>query len=125
MRLDGLADRAPRRAVLSRSLPAIPAGARIGDATLLRDLSDLDGDPAVLTVLVEGGAGVATSLLAADRVNRLLLYRAPVIVGGRPAVGDLGLAGLADAHGRWHRRDTIDLGRDCVEEYDRILQAGV
>lgn len=119
VRLDGLEHRAPRRAVLSTSLAAIPRGARIGAALLLRDLSDLDGDAAILTVLVEGGAGVATRLLAADRVDRLLIYRAPIVVGGRVAVADLGLTDLFTAHGRWRRVDTIDLGPDRVEEYDR------
>lgn len=119
VRLDGLEHRAPRRAVLSTSLAAIPSEARIGAALLLRDLADLDGDAAILTVLVEGGAGVATRLLAADRVDRLLIYRAPIVVGGRHAVGDLGLTDLDAAHGRWRRVDTIDLGVDRVEEYDR------
>jgi diaminohydroxyphosphoribosylaminopyrimidine deaminase/5-amino-6-(5-phosphoribosylamino)uracil reductase len=119
VRLDGLEDRAPRRAVLSRSLAAIPVGTRIGDALLLRDLSDLDGDPTVLAVLVEGGAGVATALLAADAVDRLLVYRAPVVLGGRRAVGDLGLTDLGAAHGRWRRTDTLDLGPDRVEDYER------
>lgn len=120
VRLDGLADRAPRRAVLSGSLAAIPAEARIGDAMLLRDLAELDADPGVLTVLVEGGAGVATRLLAADRVDRLLIYRAPVVLGGRRGVGDLGLTDLDTAHGRWRRASALDLGPDRVEEYDRV-----
>ncbi len=120
VRRDGLETRAPRRAVLSRSLAAIPPGARIGAALLLRDLADLDADPGVLTVLVEGGAGVATALLAADRIDRLLLYRAPILLGGRRAVGDLGLTDLGAAHGRWRRTDTLDLGPDRVEEYDRV-----
>lgn len=120
VRVDGLADRAPRRAVLSRSLAAIPAGARIGDARLLGDLGDLDVDASILTVLVEGGAGVATSLLAADRVDRLLIYRAPIVLGGRRGVGDLGLTDLAATHGRWRRHAALDLGPDGIEEYDRI-----
>ena len=120
VRLEGLESRAPRRAVLSRMLAAIPPGARIGDARLLREVAELDDDPTVLTVLVEGGAGVATSLLAADCVDRLLIYRAPLVLGGRRAVGDLGLADLAAAHGRWRRADTIDLGPDRVEDYDRV-----
>ncbi len=119
MRLAGLEDRAPARAVLSTSLAAIPPGARIGAARLLRDLAELDADPG-LTVLVEGGAGLATTLLAADRVDRLLVYRAPILLGGRRGVGDLGLADLAAAHGRWRRVDTLDLGPDRVEDYDRI-----
>lgn len=118
VRLAGLEDRAPRRAVLSTSLEAIPAGARIGDALLLRDLDDLDS--AVLTVLVEGGTGVATRLLAADRVDRLLIYRAPIILGARRGIGDLGLTELGRAHGRWRLASALTLGPDRVEEYDRV-----
>ena len=99
VRLEGLEGRAPRRAVISRTLAALPPDARLGAAVLLRDLADLDDDPTVLTVLVEGGAGIATSLLAADRVDRLLIYRAPIVIGGRHGVGDLGLTDLAAAHG--------------------------
>ena len=120
VRLDGLADRAPRRAVLSRSLAAIPPGARIGDARVIRELAELDADPTILTILVEGGAEVATSLLAADRVDRLLLYRAPIIVGGQSVVGDIGLSDLSAAHERWRRVDTLDLGVDRIEEYERV-----
>lgn len=120
VRLDGLEDRAPQRAVLSATLEAIPEGARIGDARLLRDLSDLDADPRILTVLVEGGAGAATSLLAADRVDRLLIYRAPIILGGRRGIGDLGLTDLGSAHGRWRLAASLTLGLDRVEEYDRV-----
>jgi diaminohydroxyphosphoribosylaminopyrimidine deaminase/5-amino-6-(5-phosphoribosylamino)uracil reductase len=118
VRLDGLGDRAPHRGVLSTSLAAIPAGARIGGALLLRDLDDLD--PGILTVLVEGGTGVATSLLAADRVDRLLIYRAPMVLGGRRGVGDLGLTDLGAALGRWRLASALTLGPDRVEEYDRI-----
>ena len=120
VRLDGLADRAPRRVVLSRSLAAIPPGAQIGDARVIRELAELDADPTILTILVEGGAGVATSLLAADRVDRLLLYRAPIIVGGQSVVGDIGLSDLSAAHERWRRVDTLDLGVDRIEEYERV-----
>lgn len=118
VRLDGLEDRAPLRAVLSRSLEAIPAGARIGEALLLRDLADLGPD--ILTVLVEGGAGVATTLLAADCVDRLLIYRAPILIGGRHSIGDLGLIDLGSAHGRWRPAAALTLGPDRVEEYDRV-----
>ena len=120
VRLDGMEDRSPRPAVLSRSLAAIPPGRRIGDnALLLRDLSELDAMPAVLSVLVEGGAGVATTLLAADRIDRLLIYRAPILLGGRRGIGDLGLTSLASAHGRWRLASARDLGVDRVEEFDR------
>ena len=68
---------------------------------------------------VEGGAGLATELLAADRVDRLLIYRAPIIVGGKPGIGDLGLPDLADAHGRWVAAGVTDLAPDRAEVYLR------
>ena len=119
VRLAGLADRAPRAAVLSRSLDRIPATARLADALLLRDFAEVDALPDVLTVLVEGGAAVATALIAADRVDRLLIYRAPLLLGGGRSIGDLGLTGLAAAHGRWIRGATRPLGADTLEVHVR------
>ena len=120
VRLAGLEARAPRAAVLSRSLAALPAS-KLADAgaTLLRDFADIDADASVLEVFVEGGAGVATQLLAADRVDRLLIYRAPIVIGGRPGIGDLGLTDLADAHGRWVAAGVTDLAPDRAEVYLR------
>ena len=51
-------------------------------------------------VLVEGGGEIHASLLAANLADELVLYVAPVVVGG-PAkswVGGEGIAALADAH---------------------------
>ena len=71
-------------------------------------------------LLVEGGAQTAAAFLAADLVDRLLLYRAPILIGGgTPALGDIGLTNLADAHGRWRLRDRRMLGIDVFEEYER------
>ncbi len=88
-------------------------------AALLRDFADIDADASVLDVFVEGGAGLATELLAADRVDRLLIYRAPILVGGKPGIGDLGLADLADAHSRWVAAGVTDLAPDRAEVYLR------
>lgn len=113
VRLAGLEDRSPQRAVLTRG-DAPPGWHRIaapGDITLI---------PNVDHVLVEGGAGAAAAFLAADMVDRLLLYRAPVLIGaGRPAIGDIGLDDLADAHGRWRMIDTRMLGSDHLAVYER------
>lgn len=113
VRLPGLEDRAPRRALLSRG------GAPEGWLAL--------GKPADIAlteaahVLVEGGAGAASAFLADDLVDRLLLYRAPILVGaGREALGDIGLAGLAEAHGRWRLADARMLGSDRLEVYERV-----
>ncbi len=119
VRLDGLEHRAPRPAVLSRTVTAIPAGKRLTGALLLRDICDLDATPEILTVLVEGGAGVATALIAADRVDRLLIYRAPLLLGGKRAIGDLGLHDLAAAHSRWALTESRALGADRLERYTR------
>ncbi|AXJ96884.1 MULTISPECIES: bifunctional diaminohydroxyphosphoribosylaminopyrimidine deaminase/5-amino-6-(5-phosphoribosylamino)uracil reductase RibD [unclassified Sphingomonas] len=81
-------------------------------------IASLPGDH----ILVEGGAGTAAAFLAADLVDRLLLYRAPVIVGaGLAAIGDIGLTDLAAAHGRWRCIDARPLGSDRLEVYERIL----
>jgi diaminohydroxyphosphoribosylaminopyrimidine deaminase/5-amino-6-(5-phosphoribosylamino)uracil reductase len=72
-------------------------------------------------LLVEGGALTAAAFLAAGLVDRLLLYRAPIVIGGgRPAIGDIGLGSLAEAHGRWRMRDRRQLGSDTLEVYDRV-----
>ena len=112
VRLPGLADRRPQRALLTRS--AAPEGwlavaAPAGIAALPGDI-----------LLVEGGAGAASSFLAADLVDRLLIYRAPILIGGKTALGDIGLAGLAAAHGRWRTADARTLGSDRLEVYERV-----
>ena len=53
-------------------------------------------------------------------VDRLLLYRAPIIIGGGlSGIGDIGLEKLADAHGQWRRTDLRPLGQDVLEIYER------
>ena len=62
---------------------------------------------------------------AADLVDRLLIYRAPILIGeGRQALGYIGLTALADAHGRWELSDTRMLGIDRLEVYERVRTQG-
>ena len=112
VRLEGLEARSPERWVLTRG--EAPAG-----WTALADPSDIArGDAQWL--LVEGGAQTAAAFLRADLVDRLLIYRAPVVIGaGRPGVADIGLSSLADAHGRWRKTDSRALGNDTLEVYER------
>ena len=71
-------------------------------------------------LLIEGGAQTAAAFLREDLVDRLLLYRAPILIGGgRASIGDIELTDLADAHGRWRLYDTRMLGSDRVEMYER------
>ncbi len=54
-------------------------------------------DEGVKSLLVEGGARVITSMLAAGVVDRIIVAVAPTIIGaGTEAVGDLGIALVAD-----------------------------
>ena len=113
VRLPGLADRSPRRIVLTGSTP--PAGwTAIATPAAIAALDNVDH------LFVEGGARTAAAFLAADLVDRLLLYRAPILIGGGvPALGDIGLGALANAHGRWRAVDARMLGSDRVEVYER------
>ncbi|MEH3157694.1 MAG: bifunctional diaminohydroxyphosphoribosylaminopyrimidine deaminase/5-amino-6-(5-phosphoribosylamino)uracil reductase RibD [Sphingomonas taxi] len=81
--------------------------------------------PATDHILIEGGAGAAAAFLRADLVDRLLLYRAPVLIGaGQAAIGDIGLGDLAMAHGRWRLHDARQLGTDRLEVYERCREQG-
>lgn len=114
VRLPGLEDRSPRRAILGHG--TAPNGWTALDAPTA--IASLDG---IDHLFVEGGAGAAAAFLEADLVDRLLLYRAPIIVGeGRDAIAAIGLADLADAHGRWRALDTRQLGSDRLDIYERI-----
>jgi len=72
-------------------------------------------------LFVEGGGQVAASFLRCGLVNRLEWFRAPMIIGGegRPAIGDLALAALADAP-RLRRLDVRSVGDDLWERYERV-----
>lgn len=110
VRLPGLAPRSPRKFLLTRG--AAPKG-----WTAVASPDAIEG---VDSLLVEGGAGAASAFLAADCVDRLLLYRAPILIGGgRRALGDIGLAELATAHGRWQLVDSRLLGSDRLDVYQR------
>lgn len=116
VRLPGLEERAPRPVLLSRNAVEIPEGWLHVDSPQGLAKVDLPGD----RVLVEGGAGAAAAFLAADMVDRLLIYRAPILIGGgTPSLGDIGLTDLPLAHGRWLLVDRRVLGVDSLEVYER------
>ncbi|WP_420139783.1 bifunctional diaminohydroxyphosphoribosylaminopyrimidine deaminase/5-amino-6-(5-phosphoribosylamino)uracil reductase RibD [Sphingomonas sp.] len=113
VRLPGLEERSPRRILLSSS-----SGPSAWEAiTAPSEIAALAG---VDHLMVEGGAQTAAAFLRTDLVDRLLLYRAPILIGaGRPALGDIGLNSLAEAHGRWKMTDSRMLGIDRLEVYER------
>lgn len=116
VRLPGLEQRSPRRLVLTGG--SAPEGmAAIRSPEAISELAEAQ------YLLIEGGGGAAASFLAADLVDRLLIYRAPILIGrGRPAVADLGLTDLGGAHGRWVMADRRRLGSDTLEVYQRAAR---
>jgi diaminohydroxyphosphoribosylaminopyrimidine deaminase/5-amino-6-(5-phosphoribosylamino)uracil reductase len=116
VRLPGLEEHSPRRALLTRG-EAVEGWEILSspqDVYRLHDVNDL---------LVEGGSATATAFLAADLVDRIIIYRAPIIVGeGKSSVGYIGLDAIADAHGRWQAADGASLGIDRLEVYERVRE---
>ena len=117
VRIAGLEGRSPRRILLSRS--DAPYGwERIGAPDEIATLDRVDH------LLVEGGAATAAAFLRADLVDRLLLYRAPILIGtGLACIGDIGLTDLSEAHGRWRLIDERRLGADGLEVYEAVRSA--
>ena len=116
VRLPGLEERSPRRALLTRG-DAVEGWETLSspqDVHRLHDVNDL---------LVEGGSATATAFLSADLVDRILIYRAPIIVGeGKSSFGYVGLDAIADAHGRWRPSGERSLGVDRLEVYERVWE---
>lgn len=114
VRLPGLEDRSPRRAILTRR-EGVDGWTRLGSPEEIFGLHDVND------LLVEGGSGAASAFLSADLVDRMLVYRAPLLIGeGKSAIGYIGLDAIADAHRRWRLADMRSLGMDRLEVYERI-----
>ena len=113
VRLPGLEERSPRRALLTR-------GAAVEGWTRLGSPEEVFGLEGVNDLLIEGGSATASAFLGADLVDRMLIYRAPILIGdGKSSVGYIGLTDLADAHRRWLLADSRMLGIDRLEVYER------
>lgn len=113
VRIPGLESRSPRRIVLSTQAD-VPAGwTRLASPN---DIGSLDAN----WLLIEGGMGAAAAFLSRDLVDTLLVYRAPIVIGGGRTLGDIGLTDLSDAHGRWTPTDSRRLGSDRLDVYERV-----
>lgn len=113
VRLPGLERRSPAKCVLTRGTP-------VDGARTIRSPHEIGSLEGVQYLYVEGGAGVAASFLAEDLIDRIELYRAPIVIGdGLRAIDALGIAELADAHGHWALAERRQLGSDCFEAYAR------
>lgn len=114
-RLPGCDAPQPLRAVLTGG--EVPSG-YLGFASL----AELDGyasEEGVNRILCEGGGGLAASLLELDRVDRLILLRAPILIGDGIGLEGLRPESLAQTHDRWRLLERRQLGADLLEVYRR------
>ncbi|MSP48784.1 MAG: bifunctional diaminohydroxyphosphoribosylaminopyrimidine deaminase/5-amino-6-(5-phosphoribosylamino)uracil reductase RibD [Alphaproteobacteria bacterium] len=86
----------------------------------IRQALRLLGERGLTRLLVEGGGRLVASLLAVAVVDRLVWFRAPIVIGGDgiPASAAFGVDRLAQAP-RWRRIGTVELGDDVMETYAR------
>ena len=96
----------------------VPPAAAGGGVDLAAAL-ELLGQRGVLQAMVEGGAAVHGALVAADLVDRLVLYVGGCLLGerGRPMVAWPGPASI-DAAPRWRLVEARALDRDARLEYE-------
>lgn len=107
------ADDARRTAFEKRSIKIISAS---GLSDALRVLAE----NGLTRLLVEGGPTLIKSFIDGGVYDRLLWFRAPVMIGaGRDAVGDLGLEDMI-ARDAMRRTETRALGIDALEIYEKV-----
>jgi diaminohydroxyphosphoribosylaminopyrimidine deaminase/5-amino-6-(5-phosphoribosylamino)uracil reductase len=89
----------------------------IDPAAALRAL----GEAGLTSVLLEGGAQLAASLLRADLIDRVAWFHAPAIMGGDgwPATQATGIEALS-AMPRFRRLSARPVGHDMVSHFTRI-----
>ncbi|MFF5988686.1 bifunctional diaminohydroxyphosphoribosylaminopyrimidine deaminase/5-amino-6-(5-phosphoribosylamino)uracil reductase RibD [Prauserella flavalba] len=115
-----LAPRQPLRVVVGTG--GIPEGARVLDEsaeTLLARTHEPDevltalAERGVVDVLLEGGPTLAGAFVRAGRVDRILAYVAPMLLGAGPAaLGPSGVSTITEAH-RW-RVEGVTMSGDDV-----------
>lgn len=112
VRLPGLAARSPERWVLTRG--TAPEGWRaLASPQAISDMAD------VQYLFVEGGAETARAFLAAGLVDRLVIYRAPVTIGGgAPCLPEFAWPFLEWQTATWQPKDRRQLGSDTLEVYE-------
>ncbi len=80
----------------------------------VRDLLQKAAAFGLQSILVEGGSSLATALLKAELVDKVVLVIAPKIIGhGTPAIGDLGVKRLEDGI-ELTRVEVLRMGMDLI-----------
>jgi diaminohydroxyphosphoribosylaminopyrimidine deaminase/5-amino-6-(5-phosphoribosylamino)uracil reductase len=94
-------------------------GNKSGRVSLIETLEFLAAK-GINSVLVEGGGILSTEFLRSDLIDELLVYRAPIVLGGdgRAAVEGLGVSDLSAA-AAFERTGIASIGTDLMETYKR------
>jgi diaminohydroxyphosphoribosylaminopyrimidine deaminase/5-amino-6-(5-phosphoribosylamino)uracil reductase len=111
---------AERRAALSEAgVRLIEVGDGPGGVDLEQAMRRL-GEEGVTRLLVEGGSRVASSLVAADLVDEVIIFRAPVVVGadGVRALDGYALSAI-ERSPRYRQIDAAIVGDDQMRRYVR------
>lgn len=97
---------------------AVPSGPD-GGLDLAMVMTSL-ADRGITRLLIEGGGAVATSFLRGGFVDRLLWFRAPIVVGGDglPLFGGMSIDRLTSA-AKLVTRGWEQIGQDVLETYER------
>ncbi|TQI93908.1 bifunctional diaminohydroxyphosphoribosylaminopyrimidine deaminase/5-amino-6-(5-phosphoribosylamino)uracil reductase RibD [Amycolatopsis cihanbeyliensis] len=113
------ADHQPLRVVVGTG--TVPDGARVLDAvapTAMLRTRDPDvvlaelAERGAVDVLLEGGPRLAGGFAAAGRIDRILAFVAPALLGAGPtALGDAGVSTITEAH-RWAVEGVTMSGKD-------------
>jgi diaminohydroxyphosphoribosylaminopyrimidine deaminase / 5-amino-6-(5-phosphoribosylamino)uracil reductase len=107
--------------VMPLATPPPLAGEGRGEGAARAALAAL-GAAGLTSILVEGGATLAASLLRAGLVDRLAWFHAPALMGGDglPALAGTGLDRLSELP-RFRRVSATPLGDDMLTEYERTV----
>ncbi|SNS39041.1 diaminohydroxyphosphoribosylaminopyrimidine deaminase / 5-amino-6-(5-phosphoribosylamino)uracil reductase [Micrococcales bacterium KH10] len=117
-----LTPRQPHRIVMGNR--DLPADARVrtvpGELTHIRSHNPHDAvkqlwEQGISSVIVEGGSHISAAFFAADLVDEIHTYLAPLVMGerSRSAIADLGIKTLSQAP-RYHLAHVAQLGDDVV-----------
>ena len=114
------ADPHQAEALRAAGVTLIPVAGGAGGVAMAAGLAAL-GARGLTSVLIEGGAGVAASLLQADLIDRVAWFHAPMLFGGDgwPAALPFGIASL-DAAPRFVRQSATCVGDDMLTEFVRV-----
>lgn len=111
----------PHPALVAAGVRVLQVRAVGEDRPELKTVVQVLANERLSSIFVEGGGQVAASFLRCGLVEAIEWFRAPVLIGGegRPGIGALALAGLADAP-HFRRTEVREVGDDLWERYARV-----